>query len=76
MFFSSLTSSKCGDVGENYLHLTHLRLNSRLSQKQNEFIDGFTMVHQTSNRRIQVVINNLKFKILDYLAAKNSGSLD
>jgi len=34
------------------------------------------MVHQTSNRRIQAVMNNLKFIILDYLAAKKSGLLD
>jgi len=31
------------------------------------------MVHQTSNRHIQVVIKNLKFIILDYLAWKKSG---
>jgi len=40
--------------------------------KQNEFIDAFEMVHQTSNRHMQTVMNNLKFKILDYLAAKKS----
>jgi len=31
------------------------------------------MVHQTSNRHIQAVMNNLKFIILDYLAAKKPG---
>jgi len=41
---------------------------------KNEFIDVFTMVHQTSNRHDQM--NNLKFIILAYLAAKNSGILD
>jgi len=30
------------------------------------------MVYWISNRHIQAVINNLKFIILDYLAAKNS----
>jgi len=30
------------------------------------------MVRQTSNRRIQAVMNNLKFIILGYLAAKMS----
>ena len=39
---------------------TYLQPNSRLSQKQNEFIDLFTMVHQTSNRRIQAVMTNVK----------------
>jgi len=34
------------------------------------------MVHQTSNRYIQAVMNNPKFIILDYLAAKKSGILD
>jgi len=34
------------------------------------------MVHQTSNRHIQRVMNTLKFIILDYLAAKKSGILD
>jgi len=29
------------------------------------------MVHQISNRHIQAVMNNRKFIILDYLAAKN-----
>jgi len=33
------------------------------------------MVHQTSNRHIQAVLNNLKFVILDYLAAKKSAIL-
>jgi len=45
-------------------------------QKQNEFIDIFTMVYQSSNHYIHVVMNNLKFIILDYLAAKKSGTLD
>jgi len=53
-----------------------LRPNSGLSQKQNEFVDVFTMVHQTSNCHIQAVMKNLKFIILDYLAAKKSGILD
>jgi len=48
------------------------RPHSRFSQKQNEFIDEFTVVHQTNNRQVQAVMNNLKFIILDYLAAKNS----
>jgi len=34
------------------------------------------MVHQTSNCHIQAVMKNLKFIILDYLAAKKSGILD
>jgi len=36
------------------------------------------MVHQTSNPHIQAVMNknNLKFIILDYLAANKSGILD
>jgi len=34
------------------------------------------MVHQISNRYIQAVMNNLKFIILDYLAAKKFGILD
>jgi len=34
------------------------------------------MVHQVSNRHIYLVTNNLKFIILDYLAAKKSGILD
>jgi len=51
--------------------LTRLRTNSTLSQKQNKFIDVFAMVlPQTSNRHVQAVMNNLKFIILDYLAAK------
>jgi len=45
-------------------------------QKQNEFIDIFTMVYQSSNHYIHVVMNNLKFIILDYLVAKKSGTLD
>jgi len=35
MVVSSLTSSKYWDIGENHLNWTHLRHNSRLSQKQN-----------------------------------------
>jgi len=31
------------------------------------------MVHQTSNRSMQAIMNNLKFIILDYFAAKKSG---
>ena len=34
------------------------------------------MVHQISSRHIQAVTKNLKFIILDFLAAKISGSLD
>jgi len=34
------------------------------------------MVHQISNCHIHAVVNNLKFVILDYLAAKISGILD
>jgi len=49
---------------------------SRLSQKQNEFSDVFTMVQKTSNRHIQAFMNNHKLIILDYLAAKKSGILD
>jgi len=35
-------------------------------------------LNQTSNRRIriQTVVNNLKFMIVGYLAAKKSGNLD
>jgi len=33
-----LTSSKCWDVGENHLNWTHLRPNSRLSQKQKNLL--------------------------------------
>jgi len=57
MAVSSLTSFKYWDIGENHLNQTHLRLSSRLSQKQNIYIDVFTMVgvHQTSNRHIQAV---------------------
>ena len=58
------------------LNWTHLRPNSRLSQKQNELTDIFTMVYQTSNRHIQLVMNNLKFIILDYLPGKKSGILE
>jgi len=64
------------DIDENRLYWNHLRHNSSFSQKQNEFIDAFTMEHQISNRHIQAVMNNLKFIILDYLAAKKSGILD
>jgi len=60
MIVSSLTSSKCGDIGENHLNWMHLRPSSRPSQKHSEFIDIFTMVHQTSNRHIQAVMNNLR----------------
>ena len=35
-------------------------------QKQNEFIDEFTKVYQTSNYHIKAVLNNGKFLILDY----------
>jgi len=52
MVVSSLTSSKYLDIGENYLNTTHLRPNSRLSPKKNEFSDVFTMVQKTSNRHI------------------------
>jgi len=34
------------------------------------------MAHQVTNRHIHLVTNNLKFIILDYLAAKKSGILD
>jgi len=33
------------------------------------------MVQQTSNRHIHAVVNNFKFIILDYLAAKQGPSL-
>jgi len=69
MLVSNLTSSKYCDIGENYF-------NSRLSQKQNVIIDAFTMVHQSSYRHVQAVMDNLNFKILDYLAAKKSWGLD
>jgi len=72
----SLTSLKYWDISKNNLDWIHLRPNSRLSRKQKEFIDVFAMVHQTSNRHIQAVINNLKFIILDYLTANKSGFLD
>jgi len=36
----------------------------------------YTMVHQTSKCHIQAVMNNLKFMILDCLAAKKSGILE
>jgi len=75
MVVSSLTSSKYWDNGENYLNWTRLWPNSRLSQKQNEFIKVFTMVHQTSNRHIQLVVRNLKFTILHNMAANKSGVL-
>ena len=66
---SSLTSSKYSDIGENHFKWTHLRPNSRLSQKHNEFIDVFSMVHKTSNRHIQLVMRNLEFIISHYLTA-------
>ena len=76
MVVCNLTESKYWDIGENYLNWTHLRPNNILSQKQNEFIDAFTMVHQSSYCHIQAVMNNLKFIILYYLAAKKSWILD
>jgi len=76
MVVSSLTSFRYWDIVENRLNWTRLRHNSRFSQEQNEFIDVFTMVYQTSNRHIQAVMNNLKVIILDYLAAKKSRILD
>ena len=76
MVVFSLTSSKFWDIGENHRNSTHLRPNSTLSQKQNEFIDAFTMVHQISDRRMQAIMNNLQLIIFDYLAAKKSGILD
>jgi len=66
MVVSGLTSSKYWDIGENCLSWTSLQLYSRLLQKQNEFIDVLTMIHQTSNRHIQTVMNNLKFIILNW----------
>jgi len=50
--------------------------NSRVSLKQNASSDAFTMVHQSSRRHIQAVMNNLQFIILDYLAAKKYWVLD
>ena len=76
MVATSLTSFRYWDIGENRLNWVHLRHNRRFSQKQNDFIDVFTMVHHISDRHIQAVMNNLKFIILDYLAAKKSGILD
>ena len=76
MVVSNLTSSMYWDIGENYLSWTHLRPNSRLSQRQNEFIDVFTISHRTSNRHIQLVMKNLTFIILRDLAVKKSGILD
>ena len=76
MVVFSLTSSEFRDIGENHRNLTHLRPNSRLLRKKNEFINAFTMVHQISNRHMQAVTNNLKFIILDCLAANNTGILD
>jgi len=76
MVVTSLTSSEYWDTGENNLNWTDLRPNSQLLQKQNEWIDVFTMVYQTSNRYIQAIMNLLKFIILDYLTAKKSGILD
>ena len=72
MAASSLMSSKYWDIGKNHLDW-HLWPNSRLSQKQKEFIDVFTTVHKTSNRHLQQLWLILKFMILDYLAAKKSG---
>jgi len=63
MVVSSQTSSMYCDTVENHLDWTHLRPNSRLSLKQKEFIDVFTMVHQTSTRHMQAVMNILKFII-------------
>jgi len=40
---------------------------------QNEFIDVFTMVHQTNNRHIQAVTNNLKFIIWITCLRRNLG---
>jgi len=76
MVVSSLMSSKFWDIGENHRNWTHLRPNRRLSQKQNEFVDAFTMVHHTSNCYMQAVMNKLKFINLDYVATKKSGILD
>jgi len=76
MVATSLTSFRYWDIGENRLNWVHLRHNRRFSQKQNDFFDVFTMVHHISDRHIQAVMNNLKFIILDYLAAKKSGILD
>jgi len=36
----------------------------------------FTIAHQTSNRHIQLVMSNLYFIILNYLAVRKSGFLD
>ena len=76
MVVSSLTSSKYWDLGENQWNWTHLWPNSKLSMKQNELIDVFTIAQLTSNRHIQAVISNLKFIILDYLAPKTSIIMD
>jgi len=48
----------------------HLRPNSRLSLKRNEFSDVFTMVQNASNRHIQAVMNNLKFILLGHLTVR------
>jgi len=56
--------------------LNNLRSNSRLSQKQNVIIDAFTMMHRSSYRHNQAVMNNLQLIILDYLAAKKSWVLN
>jgi len=37
--------------------------------ERNVLIDAFTMLHQSSYRHIQAVMNNLQLIILDYLAA-------
>jgi len=42
MVVSILTSSEYCDIGENHLNWTHFRPNSKLLQKQSEFIDVFT----------------------------------
>jgi len=63
MVVSSLTSSKYCNIGEKSLKLNTLTTQQQTLLKQNEFIDVFTMVHQTSNNYIQAVMNNLKFII-------------
>jgi len=42
---SSLTSSKCGNIGENHFNWAKLQPNSKIPPKLNKFIDVFTMVH-------------------------------
>ena len=68
MVISSLTSSKCWDIGENHLNWTHLRPNSRLSQNQNEFIYLQWYIRLATDLKLS--------SILDYLAANKSGILD